>query len=122
MKSDLIIEKAIDKSLLKKCFYIDFEVPENTEVLRITHSWLPKEEGNLDFGLIGPDGIQVGASGNVRQDVTISEKYSTPGYDKCTPKAGKWKIIVGVDRTADGLKAIYNISFKKKEKRWLDTS
>lgn len=119
MKNDLTIEKEIGESLLKKCFYIDFEVPENTEELRITHSWLPKEKGNLDFGLIGPDGIQIGASGNVRQDVIISEKYSTPGYDKCTPKAGKWKIIVGVDRTVDGLKAIYNISFKKKKKRWL---
>lgn len=119
MKKELTIEKEIDKSLLKKCFYIDFEVPENTEVLRITHSWFPKEEANLDFGLVNPEGVQVGASGNVRQDVVISEKYSTPGYDKCTPMAGNWKIIVGVDRTAEGVKAIYNITFKKKEKRWL---
>lgn len=119
MNTDLIIEKDIDESLLKKCFYIDFEVPEDTEVLRVTHSWLPREKGNLDFGLVGPDGVQVGASGNVRQEVIISEKYSSPGYDKCTPKKGKWKIIVGVDRTVNGLRAIYSISFKKKEKRWL---
>ncbi len=119
MKTDLTIEREIDKSLLKKCFFIDFEVPENVEALRITHSWTPREEGNLDFGLIGPDGIQAGASGNVRQDVIISEKYSTPGYDRLTPKAGTWKMIVGVDRVGGGVKATYNISFIKKEKRWL---
>lgn len=119
MKSDYIIEKNIGKSMLKKCFYIEFDVPEDVEEMQITHSWLPKEKANLDFGLIDPDGIQIGASGNVRQDVIISEKYSTPGYDKCIPKAGKWKIIVGVDRTEENVKVIYNICFSKKQKRWL---
>lgn len=119
MKTDLTIEREIDEALLKKCFFIDFEVPENVEALRITHSWSPREDGNLDFGLIGPDGIQVGASGNVRQDVVISEKYSTPGYDRLTPKAGTWKIVAGVDRVGGGVKVTYNISFIKKEKRWL---
>lgn len=103
---------------VKKCFYIGFDVPENVEALRIQHSWHPQVEGNLDFGLVGPDGRQIGASGNVRQDVTISEKYATPGYDAVTPQAGRWKIIVGTDRVGSGVTATYHITFIFKERRW----
>ena len=113
------LEKKFTPEDCKKCFYIDFEVPENVEELRIRHTWTPKEEGNLDFGLVGADGRQIGASGNVRQDVIISEKYATPGYDRCTPVAGKWKIIVGIDRVGNGVCAAYEILFRFKEKRWL---
>ncbi len=104
---------------VKKCFYIDFEVPEHVEILRIRHSWQPRAEGNLDFGLVGPDGVQVGASGNVRQDVIISEKYATPGYEQGTPQAGKWRIIVGTDRVGNGVTAEYHITYTFRERRWL---
>ena len=111
------LEKKFTPEDCKKCFYIDFEVPENVEELRIRHTWTPKEEGNLDFGLVGADGRQIGASGNVRQDVIISEKYATPGYDRCTPVAGQWKIIVGLDRVGNGVCAAYEILFRFKEKQ-----
>lgn len=120
MKNDYIkIEREITDEFLKKCFYIDFEVPENVEEMNITHSWAPHEEGNLDFGLVGPDGKQIGATGNVYQSVTISEKYSTPGYKKVTPRSGKWKMIIAVDRVGKGVTATYEIRFRFKERRWL---
>lgn len=120
MKKDFIkIERKITNEDLKKCFYIDFEVPEGVEEMNITHNWVPREEGNLDFGLVGPDGKQVGATGNVYQSVTISEKYSTPGYKKCTPLPGSWKMIIAVDRAGKGVTATYEIRFRFKERRWL---
>lgn len=118
-KEQMKLEKTFSKDDVKKCFYIDFEVPENVETMEIRHTWFPKEEGNLDFGLVSPDNRQIGASGNVRQDVIISEKYATPGYDRCTPCAGVWKIIVGTDRVGNGVRAEYEIEFTFKEKRWL---
>lgn len=115
----LTLQRTFSGDDVKKCFYIDFEVPENVETLRIRHNWQPREEGNLDFGLVGPDGRQIGASGNVRQEVTISEKYATPGYDQCTPRPGKWSIIVGTDRVGAGVTAEYHITYIFKERRWL---
>lgn len=115
----LQIQKTFTPEDIKKCFFVDFEVPENVEVMRITHTWSPREQGNLDFGLVGPDGKQVGATGNVTQDVTISEKYATPGYKKCTPKAGTWKIIIATDRVGNGVTASYDVEFQFKERRWM---
>lgn len=119
IETNLRIKKHITGEYLKKCFYIDFAVPENVEAMTITYSWTPRKEGNLDIGLVGPDGKQVGASGSNKQTVTISEKYSTPGYKKLTPAAGNWKIIVGVDRAGNGIDAVYDIVFRLKERRWL---
>ena len=115
----LTLRRTVSGEDVKKCFDIDFEVPENVESLRIRHSWHPQAEGNLDFGLVGPDGVQIGASGNVRQEVLISEKYATPGYEQCTPQPGKWQIIVGTDRVGGGITAEYHVTFTFKERRWL---
>lgn len=115
----LTLRRTFSPEDVKKCLYIDFEVPDGVELLRIRHSWQPRAQGNLDFGLVGPDGEQVGASGNVRQEVVISEKYATPGYEQVTPRPGKWKIIVGTDRVGGGVTAEYHITYVFSERRWL---
>lgn len=118
-KEKIKVEKAFTKDDARKCLYIDFKVPENVEELRVRYTWTPKGEGNIDFGLVGPDNKQIGASGSVSREVVISEKYATPGYDRCNPQAGDWKIIAGADRVGNGVRAEYEIEYTFKEKRWL---
>jgi len=79
-----------------------------------------REKNIVDIGLIAPDGVQVGASGSDKDQIEISETYTTPGYRPYPLIPGEWKIIVGVYKTQPkGVTVHYDISFTPKHRRLL---
>jgi len=119
-------------------FTIPFVVPDNFEWELLTlkydygrraaeqkfiesGEWIDHSEQNIiDLGLIGPDGVQVGASGSDKTEITVSEEYATPGYRPCCIVPGEWQVIVGAYKVEpDGVAVYYNLSLEGKSRRLL---
>jgi hypothetical protein len=83
--------------------------------------FISRQEINIiDLGLIASNGVQVGASGADKSEITVSERYATPGYQPCTLTAGEWQILVGAYKVApEGLNVVYELDFSPKHTRLL---
>jgi hypothetical protein len=126
----------IDHSRQGTYFTLPFTMPANIESFSLTYryerhdetvsgvengSFISREEINIiDLGLIGPDGVQVGASGADKLSISISEIEATPGYHPCPLVPGEWQIIVGAYKVAtEGVNVVYELSFTRKHLRQL---
>ncbi len=124
----------IDHSRQGTYFTLPFTMPANTESFSLTYRYerhhesesavengrfISRKEINIiDLGLIGPDGVQVGASGSDKLSIFISETAATPGYHPCTLVPGEWQIIVGAYKVAsEGVNIVYQMSFTPKHLR-----
>ncbi len=73
----------------------------------------------IDLGLIAPKGIEVGASGSDKTEISISEVDATPGYHPypLVPGPG-WQILVGAYKVAPtGVNVVYELTFVPKRRR-----
>ncbi len=126
----------IDHSQQGNYFTLPFTMPADTESFSLTYSYerhhetesavengsfTSREEINIiDLGLIGPDGMQVGASGSDKLSISITETDATPGYHPCPLVPGEWQIIVGAYKVAtEGVNVVYELSFTRKYLRLL---
>ncbi len=117
-------------------FTIPFEVPEDIETLTLKYDYDRRpldqqflENGRfsarpkkniIDLGLIGPDGVQVGASGSDKDEITVSEEYATPGYRPCLIVPGEWQVLVGAYKVEpEGTKVSYEVRLEGKSRRLL---
>ncbi len=115
-------------------FTIPFTMPPNTESFTLAYHYdrrpetqIPMERGSftaqpevniIDLGLIAPNGIEVGASGSDKTEITISEVYATPGYHHYPPVPGEWQILVGAYKIAPvGVNVTYELTFFPKHRR-----
>ncbi len=130
------IEKFIDHDKQGTYFTLPFHVDPDAELIEIKYQYARfdldeiqtetyiaqnKPEINIiDFGLIGPNGEQIGMSGSDRTTFFVSEAKATPGYQTCSILPGEWKILVGAYKVEpDGIKVFYEITIKYKRRRLL---
>ncbi len=111
---------------------VPFDVPENTAKITITYSY-PRHEtiaiqdgtavteiNTVDIALEDCTGELIGASGSNKCSFFVSEWSATPGYLKCSPKAGTWNIILGAYKVAEGsCDVCLTIELEMKHPRWL---
>ncbi len=126
----------IDHSRQGTYFTLPFSMPANIESFALTYRYerhhetetgvengrfISREEINIiDLGLIGADGVQVGASGSDKLSISITETEATPGYHPCALVPGEWQIIVGAYKVApQGVNVVYELSFTRKHLRLL---
>lgn len=115
---------------------LPFNMPANVETLSLRYRYQRYQESQtifnsatftsqqemniIDLGLIDPDGIQVGASGSDKNEITLNEVFATPGYHPCRLAAGKWQILVGAYKVApNGVNVVYELEFTFKQRRLL---
>lgn len=114
----------------EKFFYLPFTLPEGVESFTLTYDYAKDarqipgagaaERNLIDLAIIAPDGVEVGASGSVREEVFISETHSTPGYMPYKVTAGEWQVLVGAYRVrSEGVTVKYTVDYKLKSPRWL---
>jgi hypothetical protein len=126
----------IDPSREGTYFTLPFQVPEGTESMALRYRyqrrppkeqvldqgvWTARAEANIiDLGLMDPKGVQVGASGSDKTEITISETLATPGYRPCPIIPGDWQILVGAYKVApEGVTVDYEVTFVPKARRLL---
>lgn len=132
----IYIDKFIEHEKQGTYFTLPFHVDPDAESIEIKYQYARfdldeiqtdiyiaqnKPEINIiDFGLIGPDGEQVGMSGSDKTTFFVSESKTTPGYLPCPILPGEWNILVGVYKVeAEGIKVFYEITIKYKHRRLL---
>jgi hypothetical protein len=113
---------------------VPFNMPEDTESFSLAYrygrhlesecevengSYISRREINIvDLGLIAPDGRQVGASGSDKNEIRISETWSTPGCQRCALVPGEWQILLGAYKVAaEGVMVQYELTFTPKRLR-----
>lgn len=108
--------------------FLPFDIPEGVQKLRIKYSYqryadidkgIPNgvfkdtsELNIIDLGLISPHGHQIGASGSEKNEIEISETFSTPGYSTTIIYPGTWQILAGIYKVdPNGLQVHYEIIY-----------
>ncbi|MDD5368873.1 MAG: CehA/McbA family metallohydrolase [Anaerolineaceae bacterium] len=136
MHKKLPIQLFIDHQREGSFFTLPFTMPADIESLTLAYhyerhtesdtpvgsgSFVSRQEVNIiDLGLIAPDGVQVGASGSDKSEISISETYATPGYRRCPLVPGVWQMLVGAYKVApQGVTVSYDLSFTQKYMRLL---
>ncbi len=119
----IYLEKFIEHDKQGTYFTLPFHVDQDAELIEIKYQYARfeldeirkdsfiaqnKPEINIiDFGLIGPDGEQIGMSGSDRSIFFVSEAKATPGYQTCPIHPGEWKILVGAYKVeTEGIESI----------------
>jgi hypothetical protein len=136
MQSLLHLSIQIDHSRQGTYFTLPFQVPEGIESIALNYRYerrpakeqvldhglfTARSEANIiDLGLIDPHGVQVGASGSDKTEISVSETQATPGYRPCRIVPGEWQILVGAYKVApEGVTVQYEIKFARKARRLL---
>ena len=134
METQLKLEYVVQKEQEGQYFTLPFEMPLDTDILRLKYQYdrylegedqvdgfRSREEVNIiDLGLLDPSGKQVGASGSDKYEIEISATYATPGYKPWPLEPGKWQILIGAYKIApNGVKVSYSLTFKPKRLRHL---
>jgi len=127
LKLEIFIESSQEGEYLT----LPFTMPPDMASMRLSYDYPRKEftvteaaggvftgwkwSNTIDLGLITPDGDQAGASGSDKQDITIGEMGSTPGYKAIPLTPGEWQILIGAYRVApQGVKVTYHLEFTPK--------
>ncbi len=122
------IKFTVNKNQRKTYLKIPFKVPENVEKMVISYSYpgdeassLPSEHKSvIDFALLDHNGAEMGATGSSHRVITISNNYSTPGYNTAEIKSGTWTIICGAYMIRyETLEITYRIEYFYKHHRYL---
>lgn len=98
------IEPGEQRSLLR----VPLQIPADIETLTIAYTYdrhrvedlgggksARREINCIDIALENEAGMQVGASGGARGEITIHENYATPGYLPTPVTPGVWQVILG---------------------------
>lgn len=89
------------------------ETDENGRVVR-------REINTVDLALENEMGLQIGASGGARQEITLHENYATPGYLPSPITPGTWQIILGAYHVApEGCEVTLQITLHRKQTQLL---
>lgn len=81
---------------LWKYIRIPFEVPENTQAIKVTFpSPAPGRHDVIDLAIEEAGGMLRGASGGARKEIVISIHDATPGYRVGDLPAGEWALVLG---------------------------
>ncbi len=132
----IFIDEFIEHSQQGTYFTLPFHVDSGAESIEIryhyarydleevqTETFLAKNKPEIniiDFGLIGPDGEQIGMSGSDKTSFLVSETRVTPGYKPAPILPGEWKILVGAYKIEPaGVKVFYEIKITPKTLRLL---
>ena len=130
------IDEFIEHSKQSTYFSLPFHVDRGTESIEIryqyarydleevqTEAFLAKNKPEIniiDFGLVSPDGEQIGMSGSDKTTFFVSETLVTPGYKPGPILPGEWKILVGAYKIEPaGVKVFYEIKITAKSLRLL---
>ncbi|MBN2258687.1 MAG: PHP domain-containing protein [Anaerolineaceae bacterium] len=126
------MEIHIDPSQQGSYFTLPFKVPENISRLSIAYEYSRRpekdikipggmftsqmEENVVDLGLIRPDGSQAGVSGSDKLEISISDTFSTQGYQSGPITPGEWNILVGAYKICkQGVTVRYTILLDHKQ-------
>jgi len=133
MQEKKVLELFIEPSRMGTFFFLPFTMPSDIEALAISYRYerfhdaealsgfTSRTEINIvDIGLISPDGIEVGASGSNKTEISLGPTSATPGYKVVPLVPGEWQILVGAYKIApEGLKVTYELTFTRKHLRLL---
>jgi len=126
----------IDRSQEGTYFTLPFQVPEGIESMALKYRYerrpekdqaldngvfTSRQEANIiDLGLIDPRGVQVGASGSDKTEISVGETQATPGYRPGPIIPGEWRILVGAYKVApEGVRVDYEVKLERKGRRLL---
>ncbi len=136
MPTVLNLSIEVDRSQEGAYFTLPFQVPEGIESIALSYRYprrSPKDQpvdrglftardevNIIDLGLIDPQGVQVGASGSDKAEITVAETQATPGYRPGPIMPGEWRILVGAYKVApEGVRVDYEVKLERKVRRLL---
>ncbi len=119
----------LDKSELNKFVELPFDVGEDIETLKINYKYdgnavsslkTDEQKNVIDIALIGPKGIQIGASGSNKNSFSISEYDSTPSYENFEIVKGTYTVVLGIAQIKDsGVEVTVTVEMIEKNYRWI---
>ncbi len=127
----LTLTRTFDKTETKQYLSIPFEVPQHTERIEVTYSYLrhiqvqtddgiqTHESNIIDLGLIDTSKSLRGWSGSDRTSVFISEHSATPGYKSKAIEAGSWAVALGIYKVEERVTVTVDIAMFPKQASWL---
>ncbi|MDY0289963.1 MAG: CehA/McbA family metallohydrolase [Sphaerochaeta sp.] len=128
---ELTIQRTFTKDETKQYLTLPFEVPEQTERIEVSYSYvrhtnrktefgMQSHESNIiDLGLVDETEQLRGWSGSDRTSVFISEHSATPGYRREAIGGGTWAVALGVYKVEESVAVTVQITIHPKEAAWL---
>ncbi len=128
---ELTLTRTFDKTETKQYLTLPFEVPQHTEKIEVTYSYVRNtitstefgiqttESNIIDLGLVDAHKKLRGWSGSDRTSVFISEHSSTPGYKRKAIEAGSWAVALGVYKVEESVTVTVHIVIVPKQTSWL---
>ncbi|MGM0838468.1 MAG: CehA/McbA family metallohydrolase [Bacillota bacterium] len=115
------LKRVIHKVEQGQYIEVVFNVPENTEQVKVTME--VKSEGNaaniIDLGVKDPYRVR-GWSGGARTEFFISKSKATPGYLQGDMHPGEWAVLLGSYRVASvGCEVTLKVEYTPLSYRWL---
>ena len=128
---ELTIRRTFTKAETKQYLTLPFEVPQHTEKIEVTYSYIrhvqeqtedgihTRESNIIDLGLIDASKQLRGWSGSDRTSVFISEHSATPGYKRLAIEEGNWAVVLGIYKVEESVEVTIHITLHPKEATWL---
>ena len=89
--------------------YVPFDVPEGTTRIAFRYAYDRAGGANvIDLGLMEPGSLDLGSpafrgwSGGARESAFVGEATATPGYWPGPLPAGRWHVVLGLYKVAEG--------------------
>ncbi len=127
---ELTLTRTFDKTEAKQYLTLPFEVPQHTEKIEVTYSYLrytyhetefgrqTHESNIIDLGLVDAHNQLRGWSGSDRKTVFISEHSATPGYKRQAIGEGTWAVALGIYKVEESVEVTIQISIHPKQAAW----
>lgn len=128
---ELTLRRTFDKTETKQYLTLPFEVPQHTEKIEVTYSYLrytyneteferqTHESNIIDLGLVDAHNQLRGWSGSDRKSVYISEHSATPGYRRQAIEEGTWAVALGIYKVEESVEVTVHIAIHPKQATWL---
>lgn len=128
---ELTIKRTFTKAETKQYVALPFDVPQHTEMIAVTYSYLryvqektefgikTHESNIIDLGLIDAGNQVRGWSGSDRETVFISEHSATPGYKRQAIEQGRWAVALGIYKVAESVEVTIHLTIHPKKATWL---
>lgn len=121
MEYTLVLTKEVKHSDEGDFLEVPFDVPMNTEKLRVVVSIAAgsNEPYTIDVGLCDPAQVR-GWSGSTKYDLVIGLDSATPGYLKGPIQQGRWAVLLGAYVVGDaGVSVTAEVTLYPTNKQWL---
>lgn len=128
---EITLHRTFTKAETKQYLTLPFEVPQHTEKIEITYSYIrhvqektefgihTHESNIIDLGLVDAHKCLRGWSGSDRNAVFISEHSSTPGYKRQAIEEGSWAVALGIYKVEKRVDVTVHIAIFPKQATWL---